>query len=130
MSKVKQDIMRAALERIANDESLLAVDPVRVIAQKALADVAAVVEYRITARVWWGRNGAESKAELRSVETGNVLIEASAFSSAWQYPMRDQMIASGLFPSPGDANPMPTVYFRDVCSVDYDEREVARKRDL
>lgn len=84
----------------------------------------------IAARVWWGRNGAEYRAELCQTGTGNTVFSIEGGSSNWQYHMRDRMINSGLFPAPERKDEHPTIYFREVANVEYDEREVPRKRDL
>lgn len=130
MNKTKYEILQDALERIArgltNHETL-------VVARNALRDAAAVIEYRITARTWYGRNGGEYKAELRRIDTGEKLIEISGTmwgSDAWQTDMRNAMAShwKGLFPAHNGQH--PTIYFREVCKVDYDHQEVSRKRDL
>lgn len=132
MNKVKHDIMRDALQRIASKaEHAPAV--YQEIARTALADVAAVVEYRITARTWYGRSGGEFRAELCEVETGRKLVAVSGStwgSDAWSYAMRDAMHAqrADLFPAHNGGH--PTIYFREVCKVDYEHAEVARKREL
>lgn len=130
MNRVKYDILAAALQRIAkNDTAATAQD----IACTALADAAMVIEYRITARTWYGRNGGEFRAELTRTDTGAKIIGVSGTTwgtDAWSYAMRDAMHAQrpDLFPDHGKGH--PTIYFRDVAKVDYDHRDVDRKRDL
>ena len=90
-------------------------------------------KYRITARTWYGKNGGEFRAELCEVNSGKKLIGVSGTtwgSDAWSYAMRDAMHAQrpDLFPDHDKGH--PTIYFREVCKVDYDHAEVARKRDL
>jgi hypothetical protein len=132
MNQVKHDIMRDALQRIASKaEHAPAV--YQEIARAALADVAAVIEYRITARTWYGRNGGEFRAELCRTDTGQKIIGVSGTtwgSDAWSYAMRDAMHAQrpDLFAAHNGGH--PTIYFRDVCKVDYTHNEVERKRDL
>lgn len=132
MNRVKHDIMRDALQRIASKaEHSPAV--YQEIARTALADVAAVIEYRITARTWYGRSGGEFRAELTRTDTGQKIIGVSGStwgSDAWSYAMRDAMHAQrpDIFPAHGGGH--PTIYFRDVCHVEYEHAEVARKRDL
>jgi hypothetical protein len=134
MNRVKQEIMRAALERIASGLGTVGnpINPQEV-AAAALAEAAAVVEYRITARTWYGRSGGEFRAELVEVETGRKLVGVSGTTwgtDAWSYAMRDAMHAQrpDLFPDHEKGH--PTIYFREVCRVDYEHAEVARKRDL
>jgi hypothetical protein len=133
MNRVKYDILRAALERIGACQEANRTAELAHIARTALQDAAQVIEYRITARTWYGRNGGEFKAELRRTDTGEELITVSGTtwgSDAWSYDMRDAMHAKrpDLFPAHGGRN--PTIYFREVCKVEYEHAEVARKRDL
>lgn len=128
----KEQILRAALQRIGYEGALSLFDLVTV-ARDAIKAADAVREYRITARTWYGRNGGEFRAELCDVESGNKLIGVSGTtwgSDAWSYAMRDAMHAQrpDLFPDHGKGH--PTIYFREVCNVDYQHEEVARKRDL
>lgn len=129
MNTVKHDILRDALRRIANnDTSATAQD----IARTALADAAAVIEYRITARTWYGQNGGQFKAELRRTDTGVTICEVSGTtwgSDAWAYDMRNRMHSQRPDLFPAHECMSPTIYFRDV-GVDYDHVEVSRKRDL
>lgn len=132
MNQNKIDIMRRALERIANEAALPAIDMPR-IAREALAEAADKIEYHITARTWYGKNGGEFVAELREVATGNLVFSVSGStwgSDAWSYAMRDKMHARmpEVFPDPQGGH--PTIYFREVCRVEYEHCEVARKRDL
>jgi len=90
-------------------------------------------KYRITARTWYGKNGGEFRAELCRTDTGEKIIGVSGTtwgSEAWSYAMRDAMHAQrpDLFPDHDKGH--PTIYFRDVCKVDYTHAEVQRKRDL
>ena len=132
MNQLKIDIMRRALERIGNDASVSALDFPR-IAREALAEAADKIEYHITARTWYGRNGGEFRAELCRVDTGEKIIGVSGStwgSDAWSYAMRDAMHAQrpDLFPDHEKGH--PTIYFREACRVEYEHAEVARKRDL
>ena len=131
MNRVKYDVLAAALDRIANEAALPVADMVT-IARLALADADKVIEYRITARTWYGRSGGEWVAELRETDTGNIVFSASGSggNSAWEYRMRDLMHERmpDVFPDPKGA--CATIYFRDVCRVEYEHCEVARKRDL
>ena len=131
MNRVKYDVLAAALDRIANEAALPVADMVT-IARLALADADKVIEYRITARTWYGRSGGEWVAELRETDTGNIVFSASGSggNSAWEYRMRDLMHERmpDVFPDPNGA--CATIYFRDVCRVEYEHCEVARKRDL
>ena len=128
--KTKYDILRDALQRIASKaEHAPAV--YQEIARGALADAENVIEYRITARTWYGRNGGQYKAELRRVDTGNIVFQiggTTSGSDAWAYHMRDAMAERPEFPAHGGA--CATIYFRDVCNVEYEHAEVSRKRDL
>jgi len=103
-------------------------------AQRAAGVAVRVVQVEpthfISARIWWGRNGAEYRAELCEVRSGNTVFSIEGTGSAWQYHMRDRMIACGLFAAPARNDEHPTIYFREVAGVEYDEREVSRKRDL
>lgn len=133
MNKVKHDILADALRRIALASSKSDAVELAHIATVALKDAAAVIEYRITARTWYGRNGGEFRAELRRTDTGEELISVHGTNhgcDAWSYEMRDAMHAQrpDLFPEHNRTH--PTIYFRDVCRVEYDHAEVARKRDL
>lgn len=135
MNQVKLDIMRDALKRIANlqpDEALTA-GVAAEIANLALADAAAVVEYRITARSWYGSNGGLYVVELLELETGRALINLAGSmwgSDAWAYDMAKAM--RDRFPHifPDRDGMAPSMYFREVCKLDYDHTEVARKKDL
>lgn len=133
MNQTKIGILRAALERLALGGSKS--DPLEMacIATAALRDAAALAEYRITARTWYGRNGGEYRAELRNTDTGRTLIELRGSmwgSDAWAYDMRNEMGLRfpGVFGQHNGAN--PTIYFREVAKVDYFHVEVSRKRDL
>ena len=132
MSQNKIDIMRRALESIELGYNGNAKD-LAIIANKALRAVAACVDYSITARTWYGKNGGEFIAELREVATGNIVFSVSGStwgSDAWSYAMRDKMHARmpEVFPDPQGGH--PTIYFREVCRVEYEHAEVSRKRDL
>jgi len=132
MNRVKYDVLAAALDRIANEAALPVADMVN-IARLALADASQVVEYRITARTWYGKNGGEFQAELCTTDGNLELFRVSGStwgSDAWAYAMRDAMHAKrpDLFPAHAGAH--PTIYFRDTCRVEYDHAEVPRKRDL
>jgi len=129
MNKTKYEILHRALETIAlaNYKS----QPVALaqMASAALREAHAVIEYRITARTWYGSNGGQYKAELIRVDTGQVLIALKNTiwgSDSWAYDMRTAMY--GHFPNlfPNHENGNPTIYFREVCKVDYDHQEVAR----
>lgn len=87
-------------------------------------------KHRITARTWWGNGGCEWFAELRDARSGNVLFElkGAGGSDSWAYDMRDALADRGMYPAHNKAN--PTIYFRDVCNVEYDHREVTRRKDL
>lgn len=88
-------------------------------------------KHRITARTWWGHGGCEWFAELRDVASGNVVFElkgAGGQAQEWEYAMRDEMAKRGLYPDHNKTS--PTIYFRDVCGVEYDHNEVARRKDL
>lgn len=90
-------------------------------------------KYRITARTWYGKHGGEFRGELVEVGSGKKIITVSGTtwgSDAWSYAMRDAMNAQrpDLFPPHNKMH--PTIYFREVCKVDYQHNEVARKRDL
>lgn len=133
MNSVKFDIMRAALERIGATQEANRTAELAHIARTALADAAAVIEYRITARTWYGRNGGEFKAELRRTDTGETLVSVDGTTwgtDAWAYAMRDAMNARrpDLFAPHGGGH--PTIYFRDVARVEYEHADVDRKRDL
>lgn len=127
----KLDIMRRALERIALGQNGKAKD-LAIIASEALRDAADKIEYHITARTWYGRNGGEWVAELRETDTGNIVFSASGSggNSAWEYRMRDLMHERmpDVFPDPKGA--CATFYFRETCRVGYEHTEVERKRDL
>lgn len=131
MNRAKYDVLRAALERIALGQNGKAKD-LAIIATTALRDAAQVIEYRITARTWFGKNGGEFRAELTSTDTGETIIDVAGTtwgSDAWAYAMRDAMgHKPHLFPAPNGGH--PTIYFRDVCRVEYEHAEVSRKRDL
>jgi len=129
MNSVKLDIMRAALERIANEAALPAAEMPN-IARLALADVAAIVDYQITARTWWGRGGCEFKAEIRVVSSGYMLTQVTGTGSGWDYALRDAMARQFPEKFPAHNGTHPTIYFRDVCRVPYEHMEVERKRDL
>jgi hypothetical protein len=127
----KQEIALSALHRIAN--LALPLNDLVMTARAALDEINAVKEYRITARTWYGKNGGEFRAELCDVESGDKLIGVSGStwgSDAWSYAMRDAMHAQrpDLFPDHSKGH--PTIYFRDVCNVEYEHTEVHRKRDL
>jgi hypothetical protein len=95
--------------------------------------VSLFAQYRITARTWYGQNGGEFRAELSNVETGFKLVGVSGTtwgSDAWAYAMRDAMHAQHPEKFPPHNGGHPTIYFRDVCNVDYQHNEVQRKRDL
>lgn len=131
----KNEIMRDALQRIAKNRAngLDDASSCAVVAQAALDEVEEVIEYRITARTWYGRNGGEFKAELRRADTGDIVMTVGGTtwgSDAWSYAMRDKMHAymPEVFPDHRDGH--PTIYFREVCKVDYEHAEVDRKRDL
>jgi hypothetical protein len=132
MNAAKYDILRDALQRIASKaEHAPAV--YQEIARRALADAESTIEYRITARTWYGRNGGEFVAEPRRADTGNIVMSVSGTtcgSDAWAYSMRDKMHERmpEVFPDPKGGH--PTIYFRDVCRVEYEHAEVSRKRDL
>lgn len=133
MKSVKYEILRAALERIGKADANINPVSLARIAAEALDAAAAAIEYRITARTWYGRHGGEFRAELCEVETGKKIIGVSGTtwgSDAWSYAMRDAMHAQrpDLF-GPHD-NGHPTIYFRDVCRVEYEHADVDRKRDL
>ena len=133
MNRVKFDIMKDALERIGACQTANRTAELAFIARTALQDAAKVIEYRITARTWYGRNGGEYKAELRRTDTGAVVLAISGTtwgSNAWETDMRNAMALRqpGLFPPHRETN--PTIYFREVCKVDYVHMEVSRKRDL
>lgn len=133
MNQTKMDILASALRRIACGQSSSKPTDLAHIATVALADAAALVEYRITARTWYGRNGGEYRAELRNTDTGRTLIELRGSmwgGDAWAYDMRNEMGLRfpGVFGQHNGAN--PTIYFRDVAKVDYVHMEVSRKRDL
>jgi hypothetical protein len=132
MSDAKLHILREALQRIASKaEHAPAV--YQEIARKALADAADKIEYHITARTWYGRNGGEFKAELRYVASGNIVFQISGTtcgSNAWAYAMRDAMTERMPDVFPAHNGQHATIYFRDVAHVEYDHREVSRKRDL
>lgn len=91
-------------------------------------------KYRITARTWWPKSGAAMfKAELRHTESGNVILAVAGDGSAWDYAMRDAMngaMVDGVLIFPPHRSENATRYFREVCKVDYDHREVPRKSDL
>lgn len=91
-------------------------------------------KYHITARTWWPKSGAAMfKAELRHTESGNVILAVAGDGSAWDYAMRDAMngaMVDGVLIFPPHRSDNATRYFREVCKVDYDHREVARKSDL
>lgn len=132
MNKTKYEILQAALERIAHGHSVGQSEPM-VLARNALADASNVVEYRISARTWYGRSGGEYKAELTRIDTGEKLIEITGSmwgSDAWATDIRNAMAShsKGLFPAHNGQH--PTIYFREVCKVDYASQEVSLKRDL
>lgn len=132
MNKTKYEILQAALERIAHGSSLTHHE-LKVCARNALDEASKVVEYRITARTWYGRSGGEYKAELTRIDTGEKLIAISGSmwgSDAWATDMRNAMAShsKGLFPAHNGQH--PTIYFREVCKVDYSSQEVSLKRDL
>lgn len=132
MNQNKIDIMRAALERIANEAALPAIDMPR-IAREALAAAADKIEYRITARTWYGKSGGEFRAELTRTDTGEKVIGVSGTtwgSDAWAYAMRDAMHAQRPDLFPDHERGHPTIYFRETCRVEYEHEEVSRKRDL
>jgi hypothetical protein len=113
------------------DGSFAFVEVPREVAAAYAASIAP--KYRITARTWYGKNGGEFRAELCDVTTGAKLVGVSGTTwgtDAWSYAMRDAMHAQrpDLFPDHGGGH--PTIYFRESCGVDYDHKEVPRKRDL
>jgi hypothetical protein len=131
--KTRIQILTEALQRIACASSKAKPHYLAAIASEALRDANAVVEYRITARTWYGRNGGEFRAELTRTDTGEKLVSVSGTtwgSDAWSYAMRDAMYAQrpDLFPDHGKGH--PTIYFREVCKVEYEHTDVERKRDL
>lgn len=94
--------------------------------------LAILPDYHITARTWFGRFGGMYRAELREIESGNVVFEIEGVTGTldgWSYTMRDTMHDKlpDLFPRSYGS---PTIYFREVCNVPYDHREVPRRRDL
>lgn len=132
MNRVKYDVLRAALEKIGACQEANRTAELAHIARLALADADKAIEYRITARTWYGRSGGEWVAELRETDTGNIVFSASGSggNSAWEYRMRDLMHERmpDVFPDPKGA--CATIYFRETCRVEYEHTEVARKRDL
>lgn len=131
MNQTKYEILKSALQRIAQAKP----DPLGLvsIAVIALHDAESVIEFEITARSWYGSSGGQYKAELRRIDTGKKLIELSGAmwgSDAWAYDMRDAMRIRfpSFFPEHNRQN--PTIYFRDICKVEYHHTEVSRKRDL
>lgn len=131
MNTVKYDILKSALQRIAKGQSgPLGLVSIAVI---ALRDAEQVVEFEIIARTWYGKNGGEYKVSLHRTDTRNTLIAISGTmwgNDAWAYDMRDAMHLR--FPSffPEHDHQNPTIYFRDICKVEYHHTEVSRKRDL
>ena len=133
MNRVKYDVLRAALEKIGACQEANRTAELAHIARTALADASQVVEYRITARTWYGKHGGEFRAELCCLDTGEKIIGVSGStwgSDAWSYALRDAMHAQrpDLFPDHEKGH--PTIYFREVCRVEYEHTEVSRKRDL
>jgi hypothetical protein len=113
------------------DGSYVFVEVPREVAEAYAASVAP--KYRITARTWYGKSGGEFRGELCEVGTGRKLVTVSGTtwgSDAWSYAMRDAMHAQrpDLFPDHEKGH--PTIYFREVCRIEYQHDEVARKRDL
>lgn len=90
--------------------------------------LAIMPQYHIAARTW----GVEYCAELRDVDTGKILfgVRGSGGSSTWEYAMRDAMHANMPREFPDHGGACATRYFREVCNVPYDAREVTHKRYL
>lgn len=133
MNTVKHDILRDALRRIALASGKS--DPVELahIATVALKDAAAVVEYRITGRTWYGRNGGEFAAEVCRTDTGEKLVSVRGTqcgSDAWAYALQSAMMGQRPDLFPPSANRVPSLYWREVLGVQYEHAEVSRKRDL
>jgi hypothetical protein len=117
-----------ALERVALASSKSNPVELAAIASEALRAFHEFKEYRITARTWWPRSGsAEFKVELRDMASGNVVMFREGGGTGWEWAIAKAMKDSGLFPAI-DAS-MATIYFREL-GIDYDHREVSRKRDL
>lgn len=95
--------------------------------------LAVMPEHHITARGWRDKHGWHYVAELREVQSGNVIIELSLYGCRddWMRAiaerMSDQM--ADVFPA-FDNRHIPSIWFREVCNVPYDFREVSRKKDL
>lgn len=84
--------------------------------------------HSITVREWWSRNhGPEWVARIHDVTTGDVVVKRSGGSGGWEVSVANALEALGY---PAREGGSPTVYFREVCNVPYDYREVQRKKDL
>jgi hypothetical protein len=89
--------------------------------------LAIMPDHFITARGYYGSSGWQYHAVLCSALSGNVVLKVEGFGD-WVDAMCEAMAREGLYPERDGMN--PTRYFREVCNVPYDFREVSKKKEL